>query len=232
MASGMGFAARGAGAHEARGNDKKHSSHAGTLNGFARGSRPPQNAAGMGAPHKSLRGQFLLDGGRLQGGYFRRTVVLVCDHKPEGAFGLVLNRPSEAVLKDVFDRDLPESLRGEVLHSGGPVEPAGLSYLWEDAGNLDSFLPGLSVGHDLERLVEIAEKAETRARLRVFAGYAGWSPGQLDDEMKRDAWITHPANLDLVFHAPAAGLWRQILLRRGGHLDRLLADSPEDPAWN
>lgn len=188
---------------------------------------------GVAAAHKSLKGQLLLDGGQLHGGYFRRTVVLICEHKPDSAFGLVLNRPSEAQLKDVFDRDLPTALAGETLHSGGPVEPAALSYLWADmnAGE-EGVIPGLQVGHELEKLIELGEKRRSVSGLRVFAGYAGWSKGQLDAEMRREAWVQYPASLELIFQTPAADLWRHVLRQRGGWKDRLLADSPEDPSCN
>jgi putative transcriptional regulator len=68
--------------------------------------------------------------------------------------------------------------------------------------------------------------------MRIFAGYAGWSPGQLDDEMQRESWMAHPASIDLVFHHKPKELWRQILLEKGDFPHRLLASSPEDLSWN
>jgi putative transcriptional regulator len=65
----------------------------------------------------------------------------------------------------------------------------------------------------------------------VFAGYAGWSPGQLDDEMKREAWLTHPASIELVFSSDAGELWKTILRQKGWKY-RLLSDTPEDLSWN
>ncbi|HVR36678.1 MAG TPA: YqgE/AlgH family protein, partial [Methylomirabilota bacterium] len=68
-------------------------------------------------------------------------------------------------------------------------------------------------------------------KVRVFAGYSGWSPGQLEDEMKRGSWLTHPASVELIFDTDPAILWQSIL-RRMGWKYRLLAESPEDPSLN
>lgn len=182
----------------------------------------------MPAFTKSLRGQLLLDGGELSGSWFQRTVVLICQHDAEGAFGLVLNRPAGPVVGDALEGEMPESLKALPLFVGGPVQPGALSYL-----QTESFLPGASVlpnvhlGHSLEDLVELAGGFATDRRLKVFAGYAGWSPGQLDSEIARASWITHPATTDLIFDAEPATLWGRVLRLKGG-LFRLLADAPED----
>jgi putative transcriptional regulator len=66
----------------------------------------------------------------------------------------------------------------------------------------------------------------------MFAGYAGWSPGQLEDEMKRKSWITYPASLDLVFETPPERLWQKILKAKGGWKNKLLSQMPENLSWN
>jgi putative transcriptional regulator len=90
----------------------------------------------------------------------------------------------------------------------------------------------LSLGHDLEDLLALGLSSSPTARIRVFAGYAGWAPGQLDDELRRESWLIHPATLDLVFQVPPDELWRQVLRSKGDWQSRLLADSPEDLSWN
>lgn len=186
----------------------------------------------MDAPFKSLKGQLLLDGGKLRGSFFHRTAVLICQHDPEGAFGLVLNRPSENKVGDALVADLPDTLKELPLHLGGPVQPTALSYLHSDSFIPDAnVLPNLSLGHSLDDLVELGASFSTTQQVKVFAGYAGWSPGQLDDEMKRHAWLTHPASLDLVFSTDPAGLWRKIVGLKGWEY-KLLADAPEDMSWN
>lgn len=184
------------------------------------------------SPH-SLQGQLLLDGGKLRGSCFHRSVVLVCQHDAGGAFGLVLNRPSDNKVGEVIEGDLPEALHDQTLFGGGPVQPAALSYL-HTGGTLPAanIMGTLSVGHDLQELIALGQDEATRRQLRVFAGYAGWGPGQLDDEMRREAWLVEPAQMELIFDTPPADLWSHILRGRGEWQGRLLAASPDDLSWN
>jgi putative transcriptional regulator len=179
-----------------------------------------------------LRGQLLLDSGMLRGSFFQRTVVLICQHDAEGAFGLVLNRATGSNVGDMIVADLPDTLKKLPLFLGGPVQPSALSFLHSDAFISDAdVLPNLSLGHSLDNLVEIGESFSSTRKLRMFAGYAGWSAGQLEDEMKRDAWLTHPASLELVFDTAPEQLWQKILRQKGGKY-RLLAQMPEDLSLN
>jgi putative transcriptional regulator len=182
--------------------------------------------------HKSLQGQFLLDGGNLAGSCFHRSVVLVCQHTPEGAFGLILTGPSDNKVGDVIEGNLSEKLKAETLFSGGPVDPAALSYLHSDVLLLNpNIMPGLSLGHSLEELIDLGTSLSPSQRIRVFAGYAGWSAGQLDDEMRRKSWLTHPSDLDLVFHPEPGEIWRTVLRQKGPKY-RLLAESPDNLSSN
>lgn len=187
----------------------------------------------MAEKFPSLKANLLLDSGQLTGSFFHRTVVLICQHDAEGAFGLVLNRPTENKIGEALVADLAEGVKEQTLFLGGPVQPTALSYL-----HSDSFLPNgsvmanLDLGHSLDTLVELSQNFSTTQQLRLFAGYAGWSPGQLEDEIKRSAWVTHPASIDLVFHTEPRSLWRSILLQKGDWRYRLLADIPDDPSWN
>ena len=182
---------------------------------------------------QSLKAQLLLDGGNLHGSYFNRTVVLVCEHTAEGALGLVLNRISDNVLHQVFNQILPLRLQEERLFLGGPVQTSSLSFLHSDAVQLSgNVMSNLSISHELDELVSIGEAWAPSQRLRVFAGYAGWAPGQLDEEMKRSAWLVHPATLELIFDTPPEQLWRQILRSRPSWKERLLAEAPDDPSAN
>lgn len=186
----------------------------------------------MPAKFKSLKGQFLLDGGQLAGSYFHRTVVLICQHDPEGAFGLIVNRPSEKKVGEALVADLPDNLKEQLLFLGGPVQPQAMSYLHADDFLPDaSVLPNLNLGHSLDQLIELGGSFSATQRVKVFAGYAGWSPGQLDDEMKRGAWLTHPASVPLIFNEDGQNLWSR-LVRKKGWQYRLLSDQPEDLSWN
>lgn len=182
---------------------------------------------------KYLKGQLLLDSGELHGSFFQRTVLLVCQHDAEGAFGLVLNRASGSKAGEMIVADLPELLKEQPIFMGGPVQPSALSFLHTDSFLPEAtVLPNLSLGHSLDALVEIGESFSPTRKVKLFAGYAGWSPGQLESEMKRKAWLTHPASLELIFDTPAEKLWQLVLQRKGDWQNRLLAQSPEDLSWN
>ncbi|MHB8520163.1 MAG: YqgE/AlgH family protein [Limisphaerales bacterium] len=186
----------------------------------------------MAEKHQSLKGQLLLDAGKLRGSFFHQTVVLICQHDAEGAFGLVLNRPSDNEVGEMLTAQLPDSLKQQKLYLGGPVQREALSYL-----HTDTFLPdanvmaSLNLGHSLDSLIEVGESFSPTQQVRIFAGYAGWSAGQLDDEMRRQAWVTHPAALELVFDSDPGGLWKKILRHKGWKY-RLLAETPEDLSRN
>ena len=162
----------------------------------------------------SLTGQLLIAAPQLAD-YFRRSVVLVLSHSHEGAMGVVLNRPTETAVAEA----VPElaDLAGEdaLVHSGGPVDPTAVLAL----GDVDG-APELLAREDTGR--------ELR-RVRVFAGYAGWAPGQLDDEIEQEAWIPTPAEPGDPF--AEADLWPEVLQRKGGGY-ALMATMPVDPTMN
>lgn len=186
----------------------------------------------MAENSKYLRGQLLLDSGQLSGSFFQHTVVLVCQHDLEGAFGLVLNRSSGNKLGEMIVADVPETLKEQTLYVGGPVQLSALSFLHSDSFLPDaSVMPNLDLGHSLDTLVELGESFSPTRKMKMFAGYAGWSPGQLEQEMKRKAWITHPASLDLVFDTDPGKLWQQIM-RQKGLKYRIIAEMPEDVSLN
>jgi putative transcriptional regulator len=178
----------------------------------------------------SLTGQLLVAGPALIDPNFRRTVVLVGDHGEEGAMGVVLNRPSET---DVDEAVPPlADLEGvdDLVYVGGPVQPQAVVVLGdfsepERAGVLVlgsiGFLPG-EVDRD-----EIGDLA----RARVFAGHAGWGPGQLEGELEEGSWIVEPARPDDVFTDTPDQLWSDVLRRKGGPF-RVLALMPDDPRMN
>lgn len=180
-----------------------------------------------------LKSQLLLDGGKLQGSFFHRSVVLICEHNAEGAFGVVLNRPTSLLFSSVVERELPARLTDEKLFGGGPVSAESVCYLFCPTSHASpTVLEDIALGHDLDELLELAGQWPPLHPVRLFQGYAGWAPGQLEDEIARDAWLIHPASSDLVFFNPPEQLWRHILRMRPGWKDRLLADAPDDLSWN
>ena len=181
---------------------------------------------------KFLKGQLLLDSGQLRGSFFQRTVVLICQHDPEGAFGLVLNRSTGTNVGDAIVADLPENLKACPLYLGGPVQPSALSFLLSDSFIPDAnVIPNLSLGHSLDSLMDLGSSFSPTQQIKMFAGYAGWSAGQLEDEMKRNAWLTHSASLELVFSSQPEQLWQTILSQKGWKY-KLLAQMPEDTSLN
>ena len=179
---------------------------------------------------ESLRGHLLIAGPALVDPNFRRTVVLVGEHSEEGALGVVLNRTSESTVADAVP-ELTALVDGlEPVHVGGPVQPSAIVVLADFAEPdragalvLDSigFLPAEVDPDDL---------GELRAA-RVFAGYAGWGPGQLDGELEEGSWIVEPALPDDVFSPDPDALWSDVLRRKGGPFG-VLALMPHDPSLN
>lgn len=181
---------------------------------------------------QSLQGKLILDSGKLAGSYFDRTVILVCRHDDTGAFGLVLNRSLKHTLGGAVREKLDDQLAKTPLFLGGPVQPEALSFLHESEPSPGAgVLPGLMLGHSLKELCERHAERGRGMRLRAYAGYAGWSPGQLDEEMAKGCWITHPATLVEVFSTRPESLWKMVLRDKGG-LHGLVADFPENPGLN
>ncbi len=180
---------------------------------------------------ESLKGQLLVAGADLLDPNFRRTVVLVTEHDDEGAVGLVLNRPAETTvveavpgLSPLVDTDAP-------VFVGGPVDQQSLLVLAEFDDPDDSASTVFDDVGFLRGDADIALAAGVTRRARVFAGYAGWSAGQLDDELEADGWIVTRATREDVFEA-GEELWGDVLRRQGGSYYTLLATMPADPSLN
>ena len=180
---------------------------------------------------RSLRGQLLVAGPALLDPNFRRTVVLLGEHGEDGAMGLVLNRVSDVTVADAVPpiADLVDD--GELVHFGGPVQPQAVVVLADfvephraGALVLDTigFLPG-----DVDDETDLGELRT----VRVYAGYAGWGPGQLEDELDEQSWVVLPARASDVFTAAPDALWSEVLRRHGGALG-ILALLPDDPHVN
>jgi putative transcriptional regulator len=177
---------------------------------------------------ESLRGSLLIAGPTLLDPNFRRTVVLVAEHNEEGAMGVILNRPSGMTVGDAAPDLEPLVGSDTPIFAGGPVQPTAGVVLAEVAEPEEPIFEAVVL---LPGLTELGEVADVAQRLRVFAGYAGWGPGQLDDELERDDWIVEPAASDDVFSDAPDSLWADVLVRKGGQY-ALVARMPEDPSLN
>jgi len=172
---------------------------------------------------ETTSGQLLIASPAL-GDFFHRAVVLVVDHNDEGAFGLVLNRPSESTVSEAVPGILDGAAGDELLHIGGPVQPSAVTAIAEhdDPGDATKLLVGAVGMVDLDSIPSLS-------RARVFAGYTGWGPGQLDAELAAEGWILDDARVDDAF--AEGDLWAAALERKGGEY-ALLARMPVDPALN
>ncbi len=166
---------------------------------------------------------------------FDRTVLLVLEHSPEGALGVVLNRPSDLPVAEplttwagIADAPAQVFVGGPVasesviaLVRGHPASGAEESSAWADVG---SGLASIDLSRDPDDVGAIE-------RLRVFAGHSGWAPGQLDGEIAAGGWMVLDADADDPFSADPEELWRTVLLRQGGRL-AWFANAPDDPSNN
>jgi putative transcriptional regulator len=172
----------------------------------------------------SVRGKLLIASPGLTD-FFRRTVVLVLEHSDDGAVGLVLNRPSDTYVDEAVPDLAVLAEPGDLVHVGGPVGSESVIVLgrFEDPGEAASI-----VLDDLG-IVDPDTTAPDLRTARIYAGHAGWGPGQLDGELEQDAWIVEAAHPDDPFED--GDLWSHALDRKGGGYT-LLARMPEDPSMN
>ena len=177
-----------------------------------------------------LGGQLLIAGPDLWDPNFRRTVVLVGHHDEEGAVGVVLNRASEVAVAVAAPPLADLVAVDERLFLGGPVRPRSAVVLadFEDPERASVVAFG-SIGFLPEEIEVDGEPGLRRAR--VFAGYAGWGPGQLEAEVAEGSWLVEPALEEDVFTPAPDDLWSTVVRRKGPGFE-LLASMPFDPSAN
>ncbi len=179
---------------------------------------------------ESLRGRLLISGGGLFDQNFRHTVVLIGEHNADGALGVVLNRALNVTVQETVPLLGPLVPAGEALYEGGPVQPTTSVLLAELADpELADLLVFGSVGFLVGEVSADVQPGILRAR--VFSGYSGWGPGQLEAELAHDSWILEPAREDDVFTDAPDLLWSRVLARKGPEY-RQLSRMPYDPSMN
>jgi putative transcriptional regulator len=180
---------------------------------------------------ESVRGRLLVATPTLYDPNFFRSVVLVLEHGDDGALGVVLNRPSETAVGETLpDWNLLASDPGVVFVGGPPDAAIGVARTGTPEHS-DGWSP--LFGHlgtiDLGRApVELPVGVQN---LRVFAGYAGWSGGQLDEEVEAGGWFVVDPAPDDVFTSEPDSLWASVLRRQGGRL-AMFATAPPHPSMN
>ena len=164
-------------------------------------------------------GALLIASERLRDPNFARTVVLLIEYDRGGALGVVLNRPTEVTLARLLP-DIPGmSGRQEVVYQGGPVAPNRLILLIRApaAPAAAALVFGETyVSSSLDALERLVDPRGPGNEFHAFAGYAGWSPEQLEGEILRGDWLVHPAAESLLFDIPAGELWPELMRRSAG----------------
>lgn len=163
----------------------------------------------------SLQGQLLIAPAHLSDPNFQHTVVLMIQHDDEGAFGVILNRPTGRSISDVW-----QQVRGspcdctEQVHLGGPVTGPLVALHKEPALAEMRVAPGLYCTMSAERIEELV--GEDRRLVRFYAGYAGWGGGQLESELATGSWLTTDASAEEVFETDDDELWTTVIKRATG----------------
>ena len=164
------------------------------------------------------KGRLLVAAPDLRDPNFRQTVVLLLDADEDGALGVVLNRPGTVRVADALPGAAPSAAPPPLVFVGGPVEPAAVVGLGRLAHRdlvvegVERVLPGVGVV-DLTGLPDLRGSV---VDVRVFAGYAGWGPGQLDEEVASGGWFVLDAVPGDVFCGEPDALWLAVLRRQGG----------------
>ena len=184
----------------------------------------------MDGVDESLRGKLLIASPALVDPNFARTVVLMTEHSPEGAMGIILNRPADAPARDLLP--VLEEIAGEdPLFIGGPVQPQAVVLLAEFADpEAAAWLVVADVGLASAE-TDIEELRPAVRRGRFYAGYSGWGAGQLEAEMEQESWIVEAPIPRELFPDDPDTLWNDVLARKGGQY-ALISRMPEDPTLN
>jgi len=181
------------------------------------------------------KGRLLLATPPLEDANFDRTVIFMLEHHDEGAIGVVINRPSIESLDEPLDRWIDLQTVPSSVFAGGPVEESALIALAETTspiGESDDYLSPISgtiASADLT--ADPALVAGGVRGIRVFRGYAGWGPGQLEGEIEAGAWLVLDSEPSDVFSDNPDELWRTVLRRQPGRLS-WLANAPDDLSSN
>ena len=171
-----------------------------------------------------MRGQLLVATPRIADPNFATAVILICAHDDDGSVGVIINRPTELDAADYLPEWQSQLVDPAVVFEGGPVQrdvavgigrgmPMSETPVLDDIGLID-----LSLAPD-------------RGTARVFSGYAGWGPGQLEAEVAAGDWFVVPALPEDAFSARPEGLWRDVLKRQSGQM-AMYAQFPVDPSLN
>jgi putative transcriptional regulator len=181
---------------------------------------------------KPQKGQVLLAEPFLNDPYFRRTVIFLCEHNTEGSFGFVLNNYIDVDLEQIME-NMP-SFQGRIS-IGGPVRNSNLYYLHTLGETIDEsveIIPGVFMGGNFDTLKKMLITGKIdKDQVRFFVGYSGWSPEQLENEIKSNSWFVTSVPKEVVMNSEVNDLWKTIM-KSMGRKGQMLANMPEDPSLN
>ena len=178
-----------------------------------------------------LTNQFLVAMPALEDPNFRESVTFICEHNARGALGIIINRPMNVVLDDILKQlDLKASdpaMGATPVFLGGPVQPERGFVIHEPQGEWEATLKvggALGVTTSRDVLAAMAGGAGPK-RAFVALGYAGWSPGQLEEEIKSNSWLSAPADAAIIFDTPVDQRWQAAARSIGVELSLLSGDA-------
>ena len=209
-----------------------------------------QSAAGAQEPDIPLptvkAGVLLIASPNLNDPNFHQSVVLICEHGPEGTLGVIINRPTDLLLSEALPAQRVLKGTTYTLFFGGPVQPNGLLLLVRsrtEPARARKILEGVYLGGDMDVVERLVTKPEPSETFRAFAGYAGWAPGQLDYEMSVGSWAPVVSDAATIFEKDPTQLWSDLVeslrtprsIRFSIPMDRPIdpsrvVDTPQPPA--
>jgi putative transcriptional regulator len=186
--------------------------------------------------HAYHRGRLLVAAPAMADPNFSRAVVLLLDHDEDGALGVVLNRPTDVGVADVLPAWGGQASAPDVVFHGGPVGTnSALGVMQVTGTDLPVGFKAMFGGAPTTGLIDLDTPIELLKGafdgLRIFAGYAGWSPGQLENEIDEGGWIVADSEPGDLTRPASEDLWADVLVRQGGAV-ALLASYPADPGLN
>ena len=180
--------------------------------------------------NKVAKGSLILSQPLMKDLNFERSIILICEHNSEGSFGYKLN---EKLNTDSVTSELDENIINN-LFLGGPVENSYLNFV-HNSNNIEessNIFKNIYLGGDLESVLTRLRSKKTDFKVKFFSGYSGWSPGQLENEIKENSWIViNDFSHDLIFNEIDEKFWNTFL-SKNGRKNKIFSNYPKDPSLN
>lgn len=165
---------------------------------------------------KLTKGKFLVASGNIRDPLFAETVILLIDYSNRGAIGLIVNRPTEIKLSKVFPEVKGLKQKSYYVHIGGPVSINHMFLLMQSNSQPEGAVlvfDNIYVSSNKTLLMRAFDNLKAEERFRLYAGYAGWAPGQLDWEIARGDWHIMQADAEVIFDKTPLDIWQRLMFR-------------------